>query len=69
MKWIVSIEFKRAKAFHHFFSLLNRGRVNNTRMTNYDLNLRIIEFETTDKPNYTAISKDVVDVKIVGYLQ
>lgn len=66
MKWIVSIEFKRAKAFHNFFSMLNRGRIRNTKMTNYDLNLMLIEFETTDKPNYTATSKDVVDVKIVG---
>jgi len=67
MKWIVSVEFSRPKAYHQFFSLLNRGLIKDTRMTNHSDLYKLIEFETTTAPEEDKIKKlgSVVNVIIV----
>lgn len=67
MKWIVSVQFSRAKAYHNFMSLLNRNLIKDTKRINYDVNLLIVEFETTTEPEEDKICKmgNVVNVKIV----
>ena len=67
MKWTVSIQFTRAKAFHQFMSLLNRGLILNTKRNNYDLTLMIVEIETTTEPNMEKLKKwgKVIDLKFV----
>ena len=67
MKWVVSVEFSRARAYHQFFSLLNRGLIKDTKLTNYNHLYKIIEFETTTAPEEEKIKKmgSVVNVKIV----
>lgn len=67
MKWTVSIQFTRAKAFHQFMSLLNRGLILNTKRINYDVNLMIVEIETTTEPNMEKLKKwgKVIDLKFV----
>jgi len=67
MKWIVSVEFSRSKAYHLFFSLLNRGLIKDTRMTNHSDLYKLIEFETTTAPEEEKIKKmgSVVNVIIV----
>jgi len=67
MKWIVSVEFSRPRAYHQFFSLLNRGLIKDTRMTNHSDLYKLIEFETTTEPEEEKIKKmgKVINVKIV----
>lgn len=67
MKWIVSVQFSRDRAYHNFMSLLNRNLILNTKRVNYDVNLLIVEFETTTEPDKEVIEKwnNVIDVKIV----
>ena len=67
MKWIVSVQFGRAKAYHLFFSLLNRSRIKDTKLVNYSIPDQIVEFETTTKPEEDKIRKmgAVVNVKIL----
>ena len=67
MKWTVSIQFNRVLAYHNFMSLLNRNLIKDTKRINYDVNLLIVEFETTTEPNKEVIKKwkNVIDVKIV----
>lgn len=67
MKWTVSIQFTRPKAFHQFMSLLNRRLINNTKRINYDLTLMIVEIETTTEPNMEKLKKwgKVIDIKFV----
>lgn len=67
MKWTVSIQFTRAKAFHQFMSLLNRGLILNTKRINYDVNLMIVEIETTTEPDMEKLKKwgKVIDLKFV----
>lgn len=67
MKWIVSVEFSRPKAYHQFFSLLNRGLIKDTRMTNHSDLYKLIEFETSTAPEEEKIKKmgSVINVKIV----
>ena len=67
MKWIVSVEFSRPRAYHQFFSLLNRGLIKDTRMTNHSDLYKLIEFETTTAPEEKKIKKlgAVVNVIIV----
>ena len=67
MKWIVSVQFSRAKAYHQFFSLLNRGMIKDTVMTNHSALYKLIEFETTTAPEEAKIKKmgSVVNVIIV----
>lgn len=67
MKWIVSVEFTRAKAYHQFFSLLNRGQIKDTKMITYSHVHQIIEFETTTAPEEEKIKKmgSVINVKIL----
>lgn len=67
MKWTVSVEFSRAKAYHQFFSLLNRGLINDTKLINHSHAHMIIEFETTTAPDEAKIKKmgSVIKVKIV----
>ena len=67
MKWIVSVEFSRPRAYHQFFSLLNRGLIKDTRMTNHSDLYKLIEFETTTAPEEEKIKKlgSVVNVIIV----
>lgn len=57
MKWIVSVQFTRAKAYHQFFSLLNRGRIKDTKMITYSHALQIVEFETTTAPELDKLKK------------
>jgi len=57
MKWIVSVEFSRPKAYHQFFSLLNRGLIKDTRMTNHSDLYKLIEIETTTTPEEDKIKK------------
>lgn len=57
MKWIVSVQFSRAKAYHTFFSLLNLGKIKDTRMITYSHALQIIEFETTTAPELDKLKK------------
>lgn len=68
MKWIVSVEFSRPRAYHTFFSLLNRGLIKDTKLINHSDVYKIIEFETTTAPEEAKIKKmrAVVNVKIVG---
>jgi hypothetical protein len=70
MKWIVSVQFTRSKAYHQFFSLLNRGRINNTKRTAFNHGLQIIEFETTTEPDLEKLNKLglAVQPKIVGII-
>lgn len=67
MKWTVSIQFTRAKAFHQFMSLLNRGLILNTKRNNYDLTLMIVEIETTTEPNIEKLKEwgKVINLKFV----
>lgn len=67
MKWTVSVEFSRPKAYHQFFSLLNRGLINDTKMTSFSDVYMIIEFETTTAPEEEKIKNmgSVINVKIV----
>lgn len=67
MKWIVSVRFTRAKAYHQFFSMLNRSLIKDTKKTAWDHNLLIVEFETTTKPELEKLNKLglVVQPKIV----
>lgn len=67
MKWTVSIQFTRAKAFHQFMSLLNRGLIINTKRNNYDLTLMIVEIETTTEPNIEKLKEwgKVINLKFV----
>lgn len=67
MKWIVSVQFSRAKAYHQFFSLLNRGLIKDTVKVNHSLELLIVEFETTTAPEEEKIKKmgSVIDVQIL----
>ncbi len=67
MKWIVSVQFTKPKAYHQFFSMLNRGLIKDTKRTAYDHALQIIEFETTTKPELDKLKKLglVVQPKIV----
>lgn len=67
MKWIVSVKFNRPKAYHAFFSLLNRGRIKDTKLVNYSIPDLIAEFETTTEPEEDKIKKmgNVIDVKIL----
>ncbi len=57
MKWIVSVQFTRAKAYHQFFSMLNRGQIKDTKMITYNHALQIIEFETTTAPELEKLKK------------
>lgn len=57
MKWIVSVQFNRAKAYHKFFSLLNRGLIKDTKMITYSHAHQIIEFETTTAPELEKLKK------------
>ena len=57
MKWIVSVQFSRAKAYHTFFSLLNLDKIKDTKMITYSHALQIIEFETTTKPEMEKLNK------------
>jgi len=67
MKWTVSVEFSRPKAYHQFFSLLNRGLINDTVLINHSATYMIIEFETTTAPEEEKIKNmgSVINVKIV----
>lgn len=67
MKWIVSVQFTKPKAYHQFFSMLNRGLIKDTRKTAWDHNLLIVEFETTTEPELDKLNKLglVVQPKIV----
>ena len=67
MEWIVSVEFSRSKAYHQFFSLLNRGLIRDTVLVNYSHVHRLIEFETTTQPEEEKIKKmgKVINVKII----
>lgn len=67
MKWVVSVEFSRPRAYHQFFSLLNRGLINDTKLINHSDVYKIIEFETTTAPEEDKIKKlgSVVNVIIV----
>lgn len=57
MKWIVSVQFTRAKAYHQFFSLLNRKQIKDTKLITYSHTYQIIEFETTTKPELEKLKK------------
>ena len=67
MKWIVSVQFSRAKAYHTFFSLLNLGKIKDTVKVNHSHTDLIVEFETTTAPEEEKIKKmgNVIDVKIL----
>jgi hypothetical protein len=67
MKWIVSVQFSRPKAYHLFFSLVNRKRIKDTVLVNYSHADQIVEFETTTKPEEQKIKQmgAVVNVKIL----
>lgn len=67
MKWIVSVEFSRPRAYHQFFSLLNRGLIKDTVKVNHSHTDLIVEFETTTAPEEEKIKKmgSVINVKIV----
>lgn len=67
MKWIVSVQFTKAKAYHQFFSLLNRGQIKDTKLITYSHALQLVEFETTTKPELEKLKKLglVVQPKIV----
>jgi len=56
-KWIVSVQFTRYLAYHTFFSLLNRGKIKDTVMTNFSHVHQIIEFETTTEPELDKLKK------------
>ena len=67
MKWIVSVQFTKSKAYHQFFSMLNKGLIKDTKKIAWDHNLCIVEFETTTKPELDKLKKLglVVQPKIV----
>ena len=67
MKWIVSVQFSRARAYHTFFSLLNLGKIKDTVKVNHSHADLIVEFETTTAPEEEKIKKmgNVIDVKIL----
>ena len=67
MKWIVSVQFSRAKAYHTFFSLLNLGKIKDTVKVNHSHTDLIVEFETTTAPEEDKIKKmgSVINVKIL----
>lgn len=69
--WTVSVQFSRPLAYHKFFSLLNRGRINNTKLVNYSHLHLIVEFETTSQPEEDKIRKmgNVINVKILNEKQ
>jgi SRSO17 transposase len=66
-KWTVSVKFTRPKAYHQFFSLLNRSLIKDTKLINHSHAHMIIEFETTTAPDEAKIKKmgSVINVKIV----
>lgn len=57
MKWVVSVKFTRAIAYHKFFSLLNRGLIKDTKLTSSSDAFQIVEFETTTKPELEKLKK------------
>lgn len=67
MKWTVSIQFTRAKAYHTFFSLVNRGIIKDTRKVNHSHVHLIVEIETNTEPDMERLRKHgkIVDIKIV----
>jgi len=67
MKWIVSVQFNRAKAYHQFFSLLNRGLIKDTVKINHSHADLIVEFETTTPPDEKKLKAwgKVIDIKIL----
>jgi len=57
MKWVVSVQFTRAKAYHTFFSLINLSKIKDTKMITYSHTHQIIEFETTTAPELDKLKK------------
>ena len=67
MKWTVSIQFTRARAYHTFVSMLNLGQIKDTKKINHSHAHLIVEIETSTEPDMERLKKHgkIVDIKIV----